>query len=592
MKIRTARGNHYTGYYSDLHSAFQGSPIVPLTQYTLTLLRVCMALGFVTAGLDLEPERSDGLSCAGSLRYLLPKDIPFFITSATLPPDVLQDVMATLGMSEAKTEIFWRSNDRSNIYLTVRKMKYPLNSFKDLAFLIPPDWDGTTPLPWKFVIFFASITESIAAAQYLRTLVPVAFREKIKWFNSEMSPEFRAEESDKFNSGKIFGLFCTESFGMGIDMPNITLVIQWRATCDMCTLWQRFGRGARDPNCEAIALWLVEPMYFDKTKEEKAANKAKREEKKKRKACEQLTGQPPAKKTRSTRSDGTSRTVGSTRSSAVTPPSDLTTRFLASPPRPRNASATPQSTTVTQHTDPAPSASVLEADSDSEAESDGETNRESLEERRLAYRKDKEVVTAKKTRKRKDGNELSPEMDDMCNAGSERRCIKCFRLPSQLYFGNDKTVSDHLQCRDDLPDGCPRCVVKPSSICSPQIPSKSRIAAYEADVVDMSLRDELHQFRREATVKKFSRAVLRDNGPGIIMSNEVLQRIVDCAHFHKIESQEQLKRETRWAGAAEFGDEVLSLIAKHRPKPISTPDPLAPCSENAGDTASVRSRKC
>ncbi|KAJ7872218.1 hypothetical protein B0H13DRAFT_2349570 [Mycena leptocephala] len=124
----------------------------------------------------------------GSLRHLLPKDIPFYITLATLPPDVLQDVMATLGMTESKTEIFTRSNDRSNIHPTVRKMKYPINSFKDRRFLTPPDWDGTTPLPSKFVIFFDTITKSIAAAQNLRGLVPLQFREKIKWFNSEMSP--------------------------------------------------------------------------------------------------------------------------------------------------------------------------------------------------------------------------------------------------------------------------------------------------------------------------------------------------------------------------------------------------------------------
>jgi ATP-dependent DNA helicase RecQ len=159
---------------------------------------------------DFRPE----YKIAGTLRHLIPKDIPFYITSATLPVDVLHDVMSTLGMRESNTEIFTRSNDRSNVHITVRKMKYPMNSFKDLRFLIPKDWDGTTPLPWKFVIFFDSISESLAAAQYLRGLVPIEVRDKIKWFNSEMSPEFRGEESDKFNEGLNYGLACTESFGM------------------------------------------------------------------------------------------------------------------------------------------------------------------------------------------------------------------------------------------------------------------------------------------------------------------------------------------------------------------------------------------
>jgi hypothetical protein len=77
-----------------------------------------------------------------------------------------------------------------------------------------------------------------------------------------------------------------------------------------------------------------------------------------------------------------------------------------------------------------------EPDLDSDNESDVDIA-ETLEERRQAYRKDKVVENAKK--KRKDGNELSPEMDDMINAGSGRRCIKCFRVPARLYFGSDRT---------------------------------------------------------------------------------------------------------------------------------------------------------
>jgi ATP-dependent DNA helicase RecQ len=104
----------------------------------------------------------------------------------------------------------------------------------------------------------------------------------------------------------------------------------------------------------------------------------------------------------------------------------------------------------------------------------------------------------------------------------------------------------------------------------------------------MNLRDALHEFRRNATVKKFSRAILKNSGPGVVMSNEILQRIVDCAHFHKIESREQLERETRWAGAGEFGDEIVDLIGKHRPKSPPTAD--------EGDASSssrlVKSRKC
>ncbi|KAJ7914658.1 hypothetical protein B0H13DRAFT_1557944, partial [Mycena leptocephala] len=49
----------------------------------------------------------------------------------------------------------------------------------------------------------------------------------------------------------------------GLDLPDIVLVIQWRSTCDMCTLCQRLGRAARALHLTAIGLFLVEPKRFD-----------------------------------------------------------------------------------------------------------------------------------------------------------------------------------------------------------------------------------------------------------------------------------------------------------------------------------------
>jgi hypothetical protein len=42
--------------------------------------------------------------------------------------------MQILAMQEDTTYQFSRSNDRPNVHITVRKMKYPLNSYMDLAF--------------------------------------------------------------------------------------------------------------------------------------------------------------------------------------------------------------------------------------------------------------------------------------------------------------------------------------------------------------------------------------------------------------------------------------------------------------------------
>lgn len=150
----------------------------------------------------------------GRLRFLIPRSIPFVIVSATLPPAVLSDVMHTLQVLPNHVTIIRRSNDRPNIHLSVREMKYPMNSFKDLAFLVPDDWKPGDPLPPKFLIFFDSIADSIEAARFLRARLPPEHRHKIKWFNSEMSGPFKDIESDALKLGNIWGLFCTDSFGM------------------------------------------------------------------------------------------------------------------------------------------------------------------------------------------------------------------------------------------------------------------------------------------------------------------------------------------------------------------------------------------
>ena len=150
---------------------------------------------------------------AGRLRYIIPQHIPFYITSATLPPVVLQDVMKILQVRKDNAYVIERSNDRPNVRLCVREMMYPANTYLDLAFLIPehppPGWK-----PPKFVIFFDDIAESILIANFLRARLPPEFRDMIKWFNANMSAEFREVEAENLKDGVVWGLCCTDSFGM------------------------------------------------------------------------------------------------------------------------------------------------------------------------------------------------------------------------------------------------------------------------------------------------------------------------------------------------------------------------------------------
>jgi len=77
-----------------------------------------------------------------------------------------------------------------------------------------------------------------------------------------------------------------------MDISNIRIVAQWKATCSLSTIWQHWGRAARDRGLQGTVILFAEKEYFDDVREEKR----QRQEAQKRKATKPLTVQTPASK--------------------------------------------------------------------------------------------------------------------------------------------------------------------------------------------------------------------------------------------------------------------------------------------------------
>ncbi|KAF8193662.1 P-loop containing nucleoside triphosphate hydrolase protein [Pholiota molesta] len=219
--------------------------------------------------------------------------IPIYVASATLPPPVLLDVVEILKLRPKETVHIIYSNDRPEIRLMVRGLACPANSFKDLAFLIPEGLRESDDAPPTFLVFFDNTKESERACKYLCSRLPWALWDKIRWFHSTMTQQYREEQVEAMRKGDVWGLCCTDAFGMGMDLPNIEIVVQWKATSDMCTLWQRFGRAARGEGKQATAILLVEKKDTEEERRSKAEKAAKKKSAKegigtKRKAQDEL----------------------------------------------------------------------------------------------------------------------------------------------------------------------------------------------------------------------------------------------------------------------------------------------------------------
>lgn len=109
-------------------------------------------------------------------RHTLLKDTPFAVASATLSTVVKHDVIETLRLRRSNLIYISRSTDRPNVHIIVRQMQYSMGSYLDLACILPKD-PSVSPL--KFLVFFDSITDTVAAVEALRRLVPLEHRRKL-----------------------------------------------------------------------------------------------------------------------------------------------------------------------------------------------------------------------------------------------------------------------------------------------------------------------------------------------------------------------------------------------------------------------------
>jgi len=162
----------------------------------------------------------------GRITHLLPDSARFGIVSATLPATVRPDVLSWLGVTGNDLHTIWLSNDHLNISLVVRKMKYPANCYKDLNFLVQdtrPDSADSPDAPdaprepqryAKFIIFFDDKNDAMAATDYLRSRLSPDQRERIIWFMSDMSREFKDNGVEGLMTGRLWGICSTDSFGM------------------------------------------------------------------------------------------------------------------------------------------------------------------------------------------------------------------------------------------------------------------------------------------------------------------------------------------------------------------------------------------
>ncbi|KAG2145407.1 P-loop containing nucleoside triphosphate hydrolase protein [Suillus bovinus] len=136
----------------------------------------------------------------GNLRWFLPDHVSFHTASATMPPHILHDIQSKLHIRSYNTTKIMCSNDHPNIHLMVEEMKYSRSSMHDLTWIF--SFNGTTPHE-KFMLFTNSRDKAESACHCIHLDMPPQSRDKVVWFHSSMSMDFRVDVMDKLCRGDI-----------------------------------------------------------------------------------------------------------------------------------------------------------------------------------------------------------------------------------------------------------------------------------------------------------------------------------------------------------------------------------------------------
>jgi len=166
------------------------------------------------------------------LKTLRP-DIPILALTASATPLVLDDITKNLNLNKPKR--FVHGFYRSNLYYQVEnchdddeKTKWILQSLKQY--------------PTGRVLIYCGTRKSTEEL----TLFLKKHYSSVDYYHAGLSTDKRTVVQESYQKGKVRILVATNAFGMGIDQPDVRLVIHYQMPANIDSLYQEMGRAGRD----------------------------------------------------------------------------------------------------------------------------------------------------------------------------------------------------------------------------------------------------------------------------------------------------------------------------------------------------------